>query len=386
MNGDDRSSSGEAIDMGALLDVLRARMETNAKQATEAYAREVAEYGSPPDGTYDFALFLRQRTLDLAPDRPLTDGDLAAIAAVGCRRARAGFSLASQQQVLALHTSLLLREIHEAARDEDVNDLLRLVGWFGVQGLRARAAYLRGFTDGVGRSRALATRLELLARALLADEPPEPFLVDGVCVRPSGRATVSVLRPVPVPGEPNGGGVDRVRVPHRLVAAWLTPDEYVVVTAEAGERDRALAEVRGAVEAIGHPCRIGSADGTVGRLAAALTSARQVSGVAPPEEHPTRLYAMADLFVELSVAASPAVDVWLRDFGRRLADGPSLVETLHTYYRHDMSRSVTAATLNIHPRTLDYRLRRVRHVTGVDPGSTLGIRVLSAAVTRARAT
>jgi sugar diacid utilization regulator len=170
---------------------------------------------------------------------------------------------------------------------------------------------------------------------------------------------------------------------HRLVAAWLAPDEYVVVTPGAGER--ALAQVRDAVEAIGCSCRIGSADGTVGRLAAALASARQIGAVAPPEEHPTRLYAMADLFVEMSVAASPAVDVWLQDFGRRLAAGPSLVETLHTYYRHDMSRTTTAATLNIHPRTLDYRLRRVRDVTGVDPASTVGIRVLSAAVTRIRA-
>ena len=363
--------------MKALFSVLGAQIETNAKQAVEAYAREIAEYGSKPEGIYDFALFLRRRMLDLAPDnRPYTDDDLAAISAVGRRRAEEGLSLASQHQVLALHTSLVLREVHEAAADEDLDDLLRAVGWFGVQGVRARAAFLRGYLDGCGRPQARAIRLELLARALLADQPPEPYLVDGAGIRLSGPVTVSVLRPVSVHR-------DGAPAPHRLVAAWLTGDEYAVVTPGPGER--ALDQVRHAVEAIGRPCRIGSAEGKVGRLAAALALARQIGAVAPPQERPTRLYAMSDLFVEMSVAATPAVDVWLRDFGRRLAGGPSLVETLHAFYHHDMGRLTTAAALNIHPRTLDYRLRRVRDVTGVDPGSTLGIRILSAAVTRLRA-
>jgi sugar diacid utilization regulator len=50
-----------------------------------------------------------------------------------------------------------------------------------------------------------------------------------------------------------------------------------------------------------------------------------------------------------------------------------------------MNRAATAAALHIHPRTLDYRLRRVRDVTGVDPGSTAGVRLLSATVTRSLA-
>ncbi len=369
--------------MGALFEVLRGQVEANAQHAVEAYAREVAEYRSIPDdalGMYEFAVFIRRRTFDLAPqDRPLTDDDLAIIAEVGRRRAEAGLSLDSQQRVLAVHTGLLLREIHDAAQTDDVNDLLRAVGWLGAQGVRARAAYLRGYTDGVEQSRALATRLELLCRALLADEPPESFQVDGVAVRPAGQATVSVLRPAPVLTER-----ERVEATKgcRLLAAWLAPDEFVVLTTAPG--DHALAQVREAVDALGRPCQVGSVAGRVGRLGDALASAREVSRVAPLEEHPTRLYAMADLFVEMSVAATPQVDAWLRDFAERLADGPSLVDTLHSYYDHDMSRLATASALNIHPRTLDYRLQRVREVTGVDPGSTQGVRLLSAAVARLR--
>jgi DNA-binding PucR family transcriptional regulator len=47
-----------------------------------------------------------------------------------------------------------------------------------------------------------------------------------------------------------------------------------------------------------------------------------------------------------------------------------------------MNRTSAAAALHIHPRTLDYRLRRVREVTGIDPGSTVGVRLLSATVAR----
>ncbi len=91
---------------------------------------------------------------------------------------------------------------------------------------------------------------------------------------------------------------------------------------------------------------------------------------------------MADVFVELAVADVPFVDAWLRTVARRLEPGPDLLRTLDAYYRHDMSRGSTAEALNVHPRTLDYRLRRVRELTDLDPGSTHGVRVLSTAVTR----
>ncbi|WP_432973910.1 helix-turn-helix domain-containing protein [Dactylosporangium sp. CA-233914] len=68
--------------------------------------------------------------------------------------------------------------------------------------------------------------------------------------------------------------------------------------------------------------------------------------------------------MELSAARTPAVDARLRGYARKLAAGPDLVRTLHAYYRHDMNRVAAAAALNVHP------------------GSTMGVRALSAAVAR----
>ncbi|MGC9669475.1 PucR family transcriptional regulator [Planosporangium sp. 12N6] len=378
--------------MRGLFSLLRERIEVNAQRAVELYTREVTEYRSMvaavDDRTdmVDFAIFIRKLTFErAAADVPLRDGDLSAIALVGRQRAELGLSVPSQQQVLGLHTALMLKEIHDASRPDDVADLLRMIGWYGTQGIRARGAYLRGYTDGVGPRRVLATRTELLARALLADEPVEPLLAGGLGVPVCRHYVVSVLRvPAPSPSPEARLDVVRTLAHRRTPAAWLASDELVLLTPGGGDtaRVRALEQVRDVAAAVGQPCQVGSADGAVGHLAESLGWAREASRVAPPEDRPTRLYTVADLFVEIAVARTPQVDAWLRTFAKGLAAGSNLVATLHAFYCHDMDRTATAAALRIHPRTLDYRLQRVREITGVDPRSTSGVRVLSTAVAR----
>ncbi|GIE86082.1 hypothetical protein [Actinoplanes regularis] len=75
--------------MSALFNALRERTEVNARHAVETFTSEVSEYQAMPTeignplGMYDFAVFIRRRSLDLAAaERPLTERDLAGIAAV----------------------------------------------------------------------------------------------------------------------------------------------------------------------------------------------------------------------------------------------------------------------------------------------------------------
>ncbi|GIG89936.1 PucR family transcriptional regulator [Plantactinospora endophytica] len=372
--------------MSALFNRLRERIEVNARHAVETYTNEVSEYQAMVPGVddrigmYDFAVFIRRRSLDLASAGvPLSEEDLAGIASVGRQRAEVGLSVPSQQQVLGLHTAMMVREVHDLARPEDVADLLRLVGWLGAQGVRARSAYLRGYTRGVGTARMLSTRLEILARALLADESVEPFVAD---LRLAGRYHVSVLTMArPVAAETQAEVVAAF-AGDRIPVTWLGADEVAVLTPANDPKPKILQRVRQATALIGQPCGVGSAEGAVGRLAETLAWAREASRVAPPQDRPERLPEVADLFVEMALARTPAVDGWLRSYAKALAAGPDLVATLRAYYVHDMNRTSTAAALHIHPRTLDYRLRRVRGVTGIDPGSTVGVRLLSATVAR----
>ncbi|WP_230396480.1 PucR family transcriptional regulator [Streptomyces blattellae] len=142
--------------------------------------------------------------------------------------------------------------------------------------------------------------------------------------------------------------------------------------------------VRDFADALGRPCAAGTVTAPRSELPDALERARRISKTAPLRRPSARLrpHTMPDLFVELAVAEVPFVDAWLHTVAQRLDSGPDLVVTLDAYYRHDMNRSAAATALNVHPRTLDYRLRRVRELTGIDPGSTSGVRTLSSAVTR----
>jgi hypothetical protein len=372
--------------MGALFKALRERVEVNARHAVETYTNTVHEYQTIPVGVddrigvYDFAVLIRCRSLDLAAaDLPLNEEDLTGIAAVGRQRAEIGLSVPSQQQVLGLHTALMVREVHDLAGPRDATDLLRILGWLGVQGARARNAYLRGYTRGAGSARVLSTRLEILASALLADEAVEPFVAG---LRLAGLYRISILKmALPVARETQAEVV-AVLAADRIPVTWLAADEVAVLTPGNDAKPKTLQRVRQAAEVIGQPCGIGSAVGPVGGLAETLAWAREASRVAPPQDRPERLPEMADLFVEMAVARIPAVDGWLRTYAKALASGPDLVTTLRAYYANDMNRTTTAAALHIHPRTLDYRLRRVRDVTGITPSSTVGVRLLSATVAR----
>jgi hypothetical protein len=380
--------------MGDLFARVRRQAEANARQAVSLYSREVSEYrligsGSRP-AMLDFAVFIRRRSADRAEaDHPLAEEDLAAVADSGRRRGEQLLSLPSQQQVLGLHTRLMLREIHEAAGPRDLDTLLRFVAWFGAQGIRARTAYLEGYAAGVTLSRSPTGRLELLTRMLVTDEPVDGLLAGRLGVTLAPRYLVCVLR---FPGDPVLSREAReetlaaLATDDRTATAWLAPGELVFLLPDSGEDEaaagRAAARARRAATVAARPCSAGAARGRAGALADALESARRICGVAPPETMPQRLYAVDDLFVELGVAATPWLDDWLREYSVRLRSGPDLLRTLDTYYRHDMSRLGAASALHVHPRTLDYRLQRVRELTGLDPGSTRGVRILSAAVTR----
>jgi len=174
---------------------------------------------------------------------------------------------------------------------------------------------------------------------------------------------------------------------------WVAPDELVLLAPlddDGGRssdvaRKQALGMVQDVAAAVGRPCANGGAAGRTGALAEPLALARRIAKVAPAEPRPRALYTVNDMFVELSVAQTPQVDGWMRTLAEQLRAGSDLIRTLDAYYRHDMSRADTAAALHIHPRTLDYRLRRVHALTDLDPATTRGVRIFSTLATRAKA-
>ncbi|QXJ20171.1 helix-turn-helix domain-containing protein [Actinomadura graeca] len=388
--------------MGDLFGSLTRRVDTNARRAVDAYTRELPEYRTMAAGDrefadlLEFAVLLRRRTVELARDvQPFTDADLALIASVGHERGRAGVSLGSHRRVLGLHSTLTVREIHEAAGATELDALMQILGWIGPQGVATQDAYTRGFLEGQRHTLPFAERVEQLAGALLAGEPAGPELARRLGMPVPAAYLLTVVRiadedAVPAPSvrsEILGILLDLDRVP----MGWQGPLEFVVLPpaggcdpaeATAEDRRRALTLAAAFAESVGRRCAVGATVSDARGLPEALPLARRICRAAPLEPVPRRVSTIADVFVELGAAGLPEIDRWLRRIADLLFQGPDLVVTLDAYYRHDMNRLLTAAHLYVHPRTLDYRLRRARELTGIDPTTTRGVRTLSAAVAR----
>jgi DNA-binding PucR family transcriptional regulator len=58
-----------------------------------------------------------------------------------------------------------------------------------------------------------------------------------------------------------------------------------------------------------------------------------------------------------------------------------MLETLQVYLQKGQDRRQAARALHVHPNTLDYRLRRIRELTGLSPTVPHDIQTLCAAIT-----
>ena len=113
----------------------------------------------------------------------------------------------------------------------------------------------------------------------------------------------------------------------------------------------------------------------------ASAEARDVLDLADGLGRPSGAYRLDDVLLEYAITHPPETAARLSQVLAPISDRPDLVETLEQWYAADFDRRAAAAALNVHPNTLDYRLRRVAELTGTDPGSARGLQLLGAAMT-----
>ena len=140
-----------------------------------------------------------------------------------------------------------------------------------------------------------------------------------------------------------------------------------------------LAEAAGAAVTAGVSFRPGL-DG----VPVAGAEAGEVLRLATELGRPPGLYELDDVLVEYLVTRPSDAAVRLATVLTALDHGPELVETLQGYFDADLDRRSAAAALNIHPNTLDYRLKRISELTGLSVGSSRGLQVLGAALVARR--
>ncbi|WNV85451.1 helix-turn-helix domain-containing protein [Umezawaea sp. Da 62-37] len=374
--------------MDDLLGRLGKQVSANAERVVEVCADELPDYavaaGDPREyaDMLDFAVFIRRRTIELvAGDEPLTQDDLAVVSATGERRGATGMSGTALRRLLALHAGATLNEIQEASGPNDLPVTMRMLGWLGPQGAAAQQAYTVGFLKGQQRFLPVIAQVRQFAEMVLTDQVAALANGRDLGVQVPETYQVIVARTADVATGTADEVVHTAWHRYGAPATWRGRDEFVALV-PAEQHANATKLIGDVAGIIGQPLSVGAATGPATSLSEAFALARRISRVTRAESAPGHLYTAADVFIELGAAELPEIDRWLHRLAQRLAGGPDLVDTLDAYYRHDLNRLRAAAALRIHPRSLDYRLQRVRDITGIAPPSTHGIRVLSAVVSR----
>ena len=114
--------------------------------------------------------------------------------------------------------------------------------------------------------------------------------------------------------------------------------------------------------------------------AAAHAAAESCADVPERLDYPSGIYTLRHLLTEVQATRPGPARSALLDVLAGLEDHAELLATLATYVEDGGRRTETAKQLHIHPNTLDYRLRRIRDLTGVDPVERDGAQLLRSAL------
>ncbi|MFD5825517.1 PucR family transcriptional regulator [Lentzea sp. NPDC060358] len=141
--------------------------------------------------------------------------------------------------------------------------------------------------------------------------------------------------------------------------------------------ERVVADV---TRAAGVPLTVAAVAATATEVASAAVLAREVLAVALRSG--PGLYRLTDVLLEYQLSRPSAALEPLAAIVAPLTG--ELVQTLEVYLRRG-SRRPAASELHVHPNTVDYRLRRVAELTGLDPTRVEHVTLLTAALAARRA-
>jgi hypothetical protein len=333
-------------------------------------------------------------------------GDLAEIRASAARRAEERIPL--EAVLTAYHVGALVawtslcEEATPDERDELIGLATPVMAYIQTVTSGVAAAYLEEGQAIYGEER---DARRAVAEALLSGAPTEA-MAQRIGHALASNYLVLALSIATSPDEQDTGveGVVASRRKLRRVEQHLAAagwgDALVLLSAQGGpvlvpvkgdsaETEQALVQevLEGVAEAAGAPVTAGvSFRPGVGGVQAAGAEAAEVLRLALELERPPGAYVLDDVLVEYVLTRPSEAARRLSTVLGPLDQGPELVATLEGYFAADFDRRRAAAALNIHPNTLDYRLRRVAELTGLSVSTAHGLQALGAALLARRLT
>ena len=353
-----------------LIAAIIARLDREAivREMVTSFRSEIAGYRRLPTPVVEGQIVeIARRNVELCFDSiaagtALTTADLEPFRASARERATEGMPLEDLLHAYRLGGRLGWRALADAATDEEQSTLVLAAELVMRYVDEVSAAVAQSYLD---ERQQLVSEEERLARdlfeALIRDAP-----LDSRLEHLAGRRGFELSRAYhPFVARVLGSGGRR----HANLAATLRRDGVLALT--EGDRVAGLltAAARERVR-IPHLAVIGD-EVPRKHIAAAMDEVRMIAELAERRGIEGTVEAR-DFPLELLLLASPhhARGLAERVLGPlREHDGPrgaELVGTLQSFAEHELDRRKTAAALHVHPNTLDYRLRRVRELTGLD--------------------
>ncbi|MFD5464310.1 PucR family transcriptional regulator [Kitasatospora sp. NPDC127059] len=341
---------------------------------------------------------------------PAPAEEFTAVREAAARRAEEGLPL--DAVLLAHHLGLevcwefLTRDAHA----DDAADLLLLNRLLLDQLRRAATAAGAGYLDGQRSAgdRSSTARQSLLA-ALLAGTPAEEAAARAGTELPAGYA-VLCLSLADHPDEHSPGidpGIAARRKLRRFGAELdhrtrqsaltaLTPSGGLVLvplqtpperttepsdgTAEESLWPQLAATLAAGARAAGAPVLAGAAAAVPAEVPGAAALAYEVLDLARAFGRPPGLHRLDDVLLEYQLTRPSQARSRLASLLEPLADGGELLMTLRTHLAGGLNRRHTASALHLHPNTVDYRLRRIAVLTGLDPARPADVLRITAAI------
>ncbi|WP_033262116.1 PucR family transcriptional regulator [Amycolatopsis vancoresmycina] len=367
---------------------------------------EVSDYRRLPveELTGDIAGITRQAVRafarSLREDRELNAAELREVGASAVRRAEEGFPL--EAVLTAYHVGA--REIFAvgsaSSGSADVADLLdvadRVLAFVGTVTGAVTRGYLEELRTKVGQEH--TARRTLLS--VLVDGGPVDVVARSAGITLPARYLVLSVELGPHADEESPEVDAEIAVRRKLrrflaafehacgdgVLASLDGPGGLVLLPLAGRRSDWPAVLDAAGRAAGVTVLAAAETAAPAEVREVAAQTGEVLDVLRWFGRPPGLYHLDDVLVEYQLTRPGAARDRLAAALEPLDAHPELVETLETYLALDTNRRRAAARLHVHPNTVDYRLRRVRDLTGIDPLHPTGLARLTAATAARRAT
>lgn len=309
-----------------------------------------------------------------------TDSELARLRHAAAEWARMGVPLAPIQHAFHEGFSVGLRVVADRAVVGEhaalVDGAVLMFGLLDVVSEAVSSAYLDVYRSIASQRHDQA---HAMVTALLAGDAHAARIAEGIGVEPAtGYDVVALHFPV---------RVDVQRIWTELTD-FVTPGPPLAILSSSGgtvllpdATPTAVEELVAAFSVIADtPISAAAVLASPERVPDAAETAYELLRLAQRLNYRPDVYRIADLALEFQIARPGVGQRHLQRILDPLRRIPDLLPTLEAFVSTEANRKKAAKQLVVHPNTVDYRLKRIEQITGIDPMKSSGLRSLHAAL------